>query len=192
MSQLSVLQHTITLVERARALKPHDCAINTEYANQLLMSGDVKGAMAAYKATMAIDQTWEDALIGTIHCQILDGQLDDAERALDFFVSVQEDGEKKPLVCYLQGMVASQKHGDETKAVAFFTEAAELHLKALSETEPSMNYFVLMDPDFLLTVAKALLRHSGEGIDMNENGPAGGKFVGNSQKKIRHQRCAAR
>ena len=45
--------------------------------------------MKAYRAAMKLDETSVVALTGVIHCQLLEGQLEDAEQQLEFLNEIQ-------------------------------------------------------------------------------------------------------
>jgi tetratricopeptide repeat protein 21B len=141
-----------------------------------------------YKKAMTVDESSIDGLTGLILCQILVGQLEDAEQQLDFLQEVQvaspcpahrafvarppahaacacgfcvmqaSIGKTSQLV-YLRALMASKRNADAMAIVALVDEAAHLHLEAVKELKPSAEFFVKLDPDFVLDLARLYLMY---------------------------------
>ncbi|EMP38709.1 Tetratricopeptide repeat protein 21B [Chelonia mydas] len=84
-----ILQQTQILVERAFDLASHDSEIATELGYQMILQGKVKEALKWYKTAMVLDETSVSALTGIIRCQIIEGQLEDADQQLEFLNEIQ-------------------------------------------------------------------------------------------------------
>ncbi len=59
-----------------------------QLANQQRMKGQVRESLQSYKRAFNVDETSIPALAGIIHCQIIDGQLSEAEQQLEFLAEV--------------------------------------------------------------------------------------------------------
>ena len=59
-----------------------------QLAYERLINGQVREALQTYKKAFNQDETSVAALAGIIHCQILDGQLSEAEQQLEFLAEV--------------------------------------------------------------------------------------------------------
>ncbi|XP_025066742.1 tetratricopeptide repeat protein 21B isoform X1 [Alligator sinensis] len=85
-----ILQQTQTLVERAFGLASHDAEIATELGYQMILQERVKEALKWYKTAMTLDETSVSALTGIIRCQLIEGQLEDADQQLEFLNEIQQ------------------------------------------------------------------------------------------------------
>lgn len=157
-----VLQQTITMIERCKTLQPDAALYCAELGHQLLMAGQVKQAVSAYKAAMKLDEACHAALNGLIKCQILDGQLADAEQQLEFLHEITDAKEGKvPELIYLAALLAWRRHVDQNTSVKLLSEAVETHFRSIKEMPIGLKYFAAMNPDFLVEVAKEYLQHCG-------------------------------
>ncbi|KAG7267235.1 hypothetical protein CRUP_010664, partial [Coryphaenoides rupestris] len=77
-----VLQLTSRMVERAISQAPRDSELATELGHQMVLQGRTKEATKWYKTAMTLDETSVAALIGIIRCQLIEGQLEEAELQL--------------------------------------------------------------------------------------------------------------
>lgn len=155
-----VLQQTLTLVERAQSLTPQTAEYMTEKAYELLLLQQVKEAMKTYRAAMKLDETSVVALTGVIHCQLLEGQLEDAEQQLDFLNEVQASVGLSSELLYLSAILAHKKGEDADKVVQLLNKTIETHFKSLKGFPLGPTYFEKMNPDFLLQVVKEYLHYA--------------------------------
>ena len=63
--------------------------LHEQMAYQQLLSGQLEESYQGYKKAFSLDETSLSALGGVIHCQILQGQLAEAEQQLEFLTEVQ-------------------------------------------------------------------------------------------------------
>lgn len=103
------------MVDRAFALAPGDADLATELGYQMALQGRTKESLKWYKIAMTLDETSVAALTGTvaqlltleplflllfvkmsappsgkIRCQLMEGQLEDAEQQLEFLTEIQQ------------------------------------------------------------------------------------------------------
>ncbi|XP_061174848.1 tetratricopeptide repeat protein 21B-like isoform X2 [Saccostrea echinata] len=152
-----VLQQTYTLVERSVQQDPE----NTEYINelgfQLLLQGKVKDAMKCYRNAMKINDTSVQSLTGIIRCQLIENQLDDAAQQLDFLQEVQQSIGRTSELAYLSAALSIKRGEGPEKAYKLLNEAVEIHFSALKGNPLGPQYFLLLNPDFLLQMIKDFL-----------------------------------
>eukprot|EP00731_Ephydatia_muelleri_P012930 Em0007g240a len=155
-----VLEQTTTFVERAISLAPLNPTYVTELAYQLLLRSQVKEALQTYKKAFNLDETSVPALAGIIHCQIVEGQLGEAEQQLDFLREVQSSIGKQANLLFLTALLAHKKgqpHGDVMKALE---EVVDVHFGTIKGCPMSTKYFSLLNPAFLLDVTSLLLNYA--------------------------------
>uniref|UniRef100_A0A3Q2H4W9 Tetratricopeptide repeat protein 21B n=1 Tax=Equus caballus TaxID=9796 RepID=A0A3Q2H4W9_HORSE len=88
-SQL-ILQKLHTFLERAFSLTPQESEFATELGYQLILQGKVQEALKWYETAMTLNETSVPALIGFIRCQLIEGQLQDADQQLEFLSEIQQ------------------------------------------------------------------------------------------------------
>ncbi|XP_048668368.1 tetratricopeptide repeat protein 21B isoform X3 [Marmota marmota marmota] len=88
-SQL-ILQKIQTLLEKSFSLSPQQSEFATELGYQMILQGKIKEALKWYKTAMTLNETSVSALVGFIRCQLIEGQLQDADQQLEFFSEIQQ------------------------------------------------------------------------------------------------------
>jgi tetratricopeptide repeat protein 21B len=162
------------MLERARRLQPEDVATLNEAAYQQQLGGDYKAAIGSYRKAAEVDErdgTLDDlsSLYGTIHCQLLDHQLDDAYSQLEFLNDIATERNVK--LVFLTALHASNigAHGDVDTPLAELEHMLTAHVAAVQRKPFSYDYFVHMDPDLLLQCAELFLsQESGEPREQGE------------------------
>jgi tetratricopeptide repeat protein 21B len=74
---------------------------------------------------------YEPALYGLIKCQVIEGQLDEAARQLEFLMEVS--AAKEPELTFLSALLAWRFSHDRERAVKLLTETVDLHFKQLND-----------------------------------------------------------
>lgn len=115
-SQL-ILQKIQTLLERAFSLTPQQSEFATELGYQMILQGKVKEALKWYKTALTLDETNIPALAGFIRCQLIEGQLQDADQQLEFLSEIQQSIGKSPELTYLRAILAMKKNKQDRKSV---------------------------------------------------------------------------
>jgi tetratricopeptide repeat protein 21B len=154
---LMVLHQTSTLLERAQSLHPRHSPYVTEAGYQWLLRGSVKEALATYQKAFTMDETSVEALAGIIHCQILQGQLEEAEQQLEFLNEVRSSLGKVPELLYLGALLASAQRKSSQEIVSLIDEAAQIHFASLNAFPVGSKFFHLLNPDFVLQMTKLML-----------------------------------
>ncbi|XP_069503848.1 tetratricopeptide repeat protein 21A isoform X2 [Ambystoma mexicanum] len=152
-----ILQQIHSFTERAFKMAPANAEFAAELAYQNILQGKVKEASALYSAAMKLDESSVAALTGIIWCQILEGQLDEAEQQLEFLREVQQSVGKSKELSYIEALLASKKEKDEKVVTALLKEVVELHFSAIRGVPLGMEYFEKLSPGFLVDVVKQYL-----------------------------------
>ncbi|XP_064019914.1 tetratricopeptide repeat protein 21B isoform X2 [Pogoniulus pusillus] len=152
-----ILRHTQTLVERAADLAPDNSEIATELGYQMILQGKVKEALMCYKNAMTLDETSISALTGIIRCQLLQGQLEDAEQQLEFLNQIQEAIEKSGELSFLRAVLAMKKYKKQEEVIALLNDVLDTHLSSLRGFPLGVEYFEKLNPDFLLEIIREYL-----------------------------------
>lgn len=153
-----VLQQTYTLMERAVSLDNNNAEYITELGFQLLLQGKVKDAMRCYKNAMKLDETSVSALTGIIRCQLQENQLEDAAQQLEFLGEIQQSIGTSAELTYLSAVLAIKRNKGPEKALELLNSCIETHFKSLKGYPLGIQYYQLLNPDFLLQVIKDYLQ----------------------------------
>lgn len=104
--------------------------------------------MQAYKTAMKIDDGCEPALHGLIKCQILEGDLESAEKQLTFINEVQMSSPSKNAdICFLTAMLTWRRYGDQEKSVRSISETIEIHFKSMVDVPLRFVYLITIFSD---------------------------------------------
>ncbi|XP_074140493.1 tetratricopeptide repeat protein 21A isoform X6 [Sminthopsis crassicaudata] len=152
-----ILQQIYSFIERTFISAPSDAQFANELGYQLILQEKVKEATLWYTEAMKLDESSMSALIGIIWCQILEGNLEEAEQQLEFLKEVQQSLGKSEVLTFLQALLASKKHKSEQVATALLKEAAELHFSNMQGLPLSIEYFEKLNPTFLVNIVKEYL-----------------------------------
>ncbi|XP_040296219.1 tetratricopeptide repeat protein 21B [Bufo bufo] len=152
-----ILQQTQTMVERAVNLAPHDATFATELGYQLVLQGRVKEALKWYKAAMSLDESSVSALTGIIRCQVLEGQLQDADQQLEFLMEIQQSIGKSGELSYLRAVLAIKKQKKQEEVIHLLKDVLDNHFSSLQGLPLGIQYFETLNPDFLLEIIREYL-----------------------------------
>ncbi|XP_056653199.1 tetratricopeptide repeat protein 21B isoform X3 [Monodelphis domestica] len=147
-----ILQKTQMLVERAFGLTPQDAEFATELGYQMILKGKVKEALKWYKTAMTLDETSVPALIGIIRCQLIEGQLQDADHQLEFLNEIQQTIGKSAELTYLYAVLAMKKHKGQEEVINLLNDVLDIHFSNLQALPLGVQYFERLNPDFLLEI----------------------------------------
>ncbi|XP_036277765.1 tetratricopeptide repeat protein 21B isoform X2 [Pipistrellus kuhlii] len=85
-----ILEKIQTLLERAFSLNPQQSEYATELGYQMLLQEKVKEAWKWYQIAINLEETSITAVIGCIRCQLIEGQLQEADQQLEFLSEIQQ------------------------------------------------------------------------------------------------------
>ncbi|XP_029790318.1 tetratricopeptide repeat protein 21B isoform X2 [Suricata suricatta] len=150
-SQL-ILQKIQILLEKAFGLTPKQSEFATELGYQMILQGKVKEALNWYNTAMKLDETSVPALIGVIRCQLLEGQLQDADQQLEFLSEIQQSIGKSAELAYLHAVLAMKKNKRQEEVVNMLNDVLDIHFSHLEDLPLGIQYFENLNPDFLLEI----------------------------------------
>lgn len=85
-----ILQKVQSFLEKAFSLTPQQSEIATELGYQMILQGKIKEAWKWYRTAMTLNESNISAVTGLIRCQLIEGQLQDADQQLEFFSEFQQ------------------------------------------------------------------------------------------------------
>uniref|UniRef100_A0A667GHI1 Tetratricopeptide repeat protein 21B n=1 Tax=Lynx canadensis TaxID=61383 RepID=A0A667GHI1_LYNCA len=150
-SQL-ILRKVQTLLQRALALNPEQSEFATELGYQMILQGDMKEALKWYNTAMKLDETSVPALIGVIRCQLIEGQLQDADQQLEFLSEIQQSIGKSAELIYLHAILAMKKNKRQEEVINMLNDVLDTHFSHLEDLPLGIQYFENLNPDFLLEI----------------------------------------
>ncbi|XP_051479134.1 tetratricopeptide repeat protein 21B isoform X2 [Apus apus] len=152
-----ILQHTQALVERAAELASDNAEFATELGYQMTLQGKVKEALKWFKTAMTLDETSVSAVTGIIRCQLIQGQLEDAEQQLEFLNEIQQSIGKSGELSFLRAVLAMKKHKRQEEVIALLNDVLDTHFSSLHGFPLGVEYFEKLNPDFLLEIIREYL-----------------------------------
>ncbi|XP_068876877.1 tetratricopeptide repeat protein 21B isoform X2 [Aphelocoma coerulescens] len=152
-----ILQHTQTLVEKAFDLASDNAEFATELGYQMILQGKMKEALKWYKTAMTLDETSVSALTGIIRCQLIQGQLEDAEEQLEFLNEIEQSIGKSGELSFLRAVLAMKKHKRQEEVIALLNDVLDTHFSSLHGFPLGVEYFEKLNPDFLLEIIREYL-----------------------------------
>ncbi|XP_032335495.1 tetratricopeptide repeat protein 21B isoform X1 [Camelus ferus] len=147
-----ILQKTQTLLEKAFSLTPQQSEFAAELGYQKILQGNVKEAWKWYKTAMTLDETSVSALIGLIQCQLIEGQLQEADQQLEFLSEIQQSIGKSAELTYLHAVLAMKKNKRQEEVINLLNDVLDTHFSHLEDLPLGIQYFEKLNPDFLLEI----------------------------------------
>ncbi|XP_078408432.1 tetratricopeptide repeat protein 21B isoform X2 [Cetorhinus maximus] len=152
-----VLQQTYTLVERAFSMSSRNAEFANELGYQMVLQGKVKEAVRWYKTAMSLDESSVPALTGIIRCQLIEGQLEDAEQQLEFLNEIQQSIGKSGELSFLRAVLAVKKQKGQDEVIHLLNDAVDIHFSTLQGLPLGVHYYEKLNPDFLLEIIREYL-----------------------------------
>jgi tetratricopeptide repeat protein 21B len=79
---------------------------------------------------------------GSIKCQILEGDLDSAEKQIDFLNEIQSTVGKSSELTFLSALLVWRKYHDQERSVKLLGETIEVHFKSISDVPLRYHYAI--------------------------------------------------
>ncbi|KAJ3295051.1 Tetratricopeptide repeat protein 21B [Borealophlyctis nickersoniae] len=155
----NVLDQCAQLLERAISLRPDVSSYKTELAYVQLLLGNIPQAKDIYQSASKLDPHNPHALHGLIRCQLFNGQFDAAEEQLEILHEVQMVMGRSAEIAYLSSLLAWYKYNDASKRMRHLKDAVELQLGVVNNGTLRLDYYVLVNPDFLLEIVRDYMDH---------------------------------
>jgi len=153
-----LLQMTVKLVSNACELEPKNSEYVAEKGYQYRLMGNYGMALDTYKDASRIDESNVEASYGMIYCQLMQGQVEDAEQQLEFLSVIQgSDGSNQSAsLTFLKALIALRKDKNAPLHLKLLNLAVEQHEQSQREN-PASDIFLIyynFNPDFLVEIAK--------------------------------------
>ncbi|XP_006977219.1 tetratricopeptide repeat protein 21B isoform X1 [Peromyscus maniculatus bairdii] len=152
-----ILQKVQNFLEKAFSLTPQQAEIATELGYQMILQGKVKEAWKWYRTAMTLNESNISAVTGLIRCQLIEGQLQDADQQLEFFSEFQQSMGKSAELMYLHAVLATKKNSRQEEVINLLNDAVNTHFSHLEDLPLGIQYFEKLNPDFLLEVVTEYL-----------------------------------
>ncbi|XP_059560212.1 tetratricopeptide repeat protein 21B isoform X1 [Myotis daubentonii] len=154
-----ILEKIQTLLERAFSLTPQQSEYATELGYLMLLQEKVKEAWKWYQIAINLEETSITAVIGCIRCQLIEGQLQEADQQLEFLSEIQQSFGKYAELTYLQAILAIKKNKQQEEVINLLNDALDTHFSQLQDLPFGIQYFEKLNPDFLLEIITEYLNY---------------------------------
>lgn len=121
------------------------------------MLGDFKGAFQIYQKAATYDEQNMDPLYGMIYCKIKQEQIDDAEQQLEFLNEIGVSFGKTAQHVFLEAMIEWRKNKNRENACKLLDSCLNLHVTSTKEVPPGFDFYIKLNADFLMELAKEYL-----------------------------------
>ena len=136
-------------------------AVKTELAYIHVLKGNYEKAKSLYMTSSRSDSQNLDVLYGTIQCQIYLGEFRDAQDQLELLQELSTHTHKSAKLEFLSSLLAAYYRNDQDERVQHLYTAIELQIIAANSREKSVDYYIDINPDFMLECAKELVTRCG-------------------------------
>ena len=185
-SNPAIIKSTIGIIHKCRKINPLEVDFAIEMANQYIMVKDFSQAFNLFQEAASLDESKSEALVGMIKCRIKQGMIDDAEKQIEFINEIHPSGDRTPDIAFLEGLLNARKTFNlppkeamemrVQNSVKFIDEALKLHIQLTKSLIPGFEFYIRLDPYFLLSLAEEYLQFvSFDNILENNENP--GSFI---------------
>lgn len=150
-----VLTLTLRFIDKIIQSNPTVESI-VELGNQRMLLGNIKEASMCYRSATKIENNNFFALCGLTLCQLLENKNTEQLHQQLELLSDLIHGEEHPLLLLVKAKISTTS--DE--AIMLLNKAIERHMITLEGQLFGCEYFLKLDPEFLLQVTTEILRHS--------------------------------
>ncbi|GAB1600375.1 repeat 21B-like, partial [Argonauta hians] len=154
-----ILQQTHTLARSSIKGSYNNAEYMRELSYQFLLRGKIKEAMEGYRETIKIDDSHLPAVTGIIECQLLMDRIEDASHQLEFLNEIQMSSGHTAELYYLSAVLGKKKQNKEDNTIVLLNEAVNKHFSAFKTLYLSYEYFIKLNPDFLIQITNDYLEY---------------------------------
>uniref|UniRef100_A0A672MGE8 Tetratricopeptide repeat domain 21A n=1 Tax=Sinocyclocheilus grahami TaxID=75366 RepID=A0A672MGE8_SINGR len=152
-----ILQMLTVFVRRVSSRTPVASDVICELGYLLDHQSKYKDAHKCYSTALKTEPKCTSALVGTIRCQLMCGQLEEAAQQLAFFCEVQESLGNTAEVPLLKALLGRKQGAGEETVMHLLKDATERHFSALRGLNYGVEYLQMLDLNFLLQIDFALV-----------------------------------
>jgi len=157
----AVLGACTQLMDRARKLAPEVAAYVAEFGYVQLLGGDYAAALQTFHLATQLDELNTACMYGTIYCQLMEDQVDDAGRSIELLSLMSASIDKSADLHYLNALLLQKQQGERQDIVNLLDEAISVHNQTMHGVAMGMDYFVKLQPELLMDVARLYLLQCG-------------------------------
>lgn len=189
----SIIKMTIGLLQKCRKINPLDVDFAIEMGYQLIMLKDYTQAFGLFQEAASLDDSRTEPLVGMIRCRIKQGMIDDAEKQIEFINEIHPTGERSPEIAFLEGILNAKKTFNlpakealemrVQNSIKFIDEALKLHIQLTKSLLPGFEFYIRLDPYFLLCLAEEYLQFVSFD-NILENSESSGSFIVKGNKLL--------
>jgi tetratricopeptide repeat protein 21B len=115
-----------------------------------------------YQKAASYDESNMEPLYGMIYCRIKQDLLDDAEQQLEFLNEIGISFGKTAEHTFLEAMIEWRKNRNRDASIKLLDQCLTLHVTATKEIPAGFDFYIKLNADFLLELAKEYLQHCGD------------------------------
>ncbi|CAI2728811.1 unnamed protein product [Schistosoma spindalis] len=156
----TILPKVQELCEKAVELTPGNYHYLINLGNIVLMQGKLKEAVQHFRNAVNLCETSFDGLKAVVKCQLLQNNLHEASTQLEFLSELQPTIGKSSEVSYMVSVLRRKQGLSTSQILTPLNEAMELQLHKLRNVSLSLEYYELLNPDFLLQLISEYLIHA--------------------------------
>ena len=168
-----IINISMKLVERCRQLDMMNLDAILELGNGFYMIENYPQALNTYKMAASMNSDIGDIrpMVGILRTQISKGDFQEAEIQLRFLKEmVDSETSKTPELKLVEGMLYGRKKVDKKNLAEFesllqdsnkvLDECIRLHLAQQKRVSQNLGYYIILNPDLLLSISNEMLHHS--------------------------------
>lgn len=166
-----IINICMRMLEKCRKLNPLSSDAIVELGNCYFMVNDLEKASELYKEAASIDLESMDPMIGMLKAMIAKSNFSEAEIQLEFLSEMSRSlGGKTSQVAFIEGVLHGRRKvgrgnfGEmEEKLKASnqaLDESLKLHIKLQKSLPQNLQFYIHLNPDYLLSLANEFLYHS--------------------------------
>ncbi|VDP36065.1 unnamed protein product [Schistosoma margrebowiei] len=156
----TILQKVQEICEKAVELTPGNYHYLINLGDIVLMQGKLKEAVQHFRNAVNLCETSFDGLKAVVKCQLLQNNLHEASTQLEFLSELQPTIGNSSEVSYMISVLRRKQGLSTSQILTPLNEAMELQLHKLRNISLSLEYYELLNPDFLLQLISEYLIHA--------------------------------
>ena len=166
-----ILDICIRMLEKCRKIKPVAPEPLVELGNCYYMINQLPKAKKYFEEAAGIDLESLDPMVGMLKTMIAMDSYGEAEIQLEFLIEMSRSlGGRSSQVAFIEGVLHGRKQTGrknfenmEAKLLASnkaLDDSLKLHIKLQKQLPQNLNFYVELNPDYLLSLANEFLYHS--------------------------------
>ncbi|KAI8811768.1 hypothetical protein BJ742DRAFT_866792 [Cladochytrium replicatum] len=152
----SILRLCSDILEKVKQISLYDSIVYSELGYTYYLQGSVQDARSIFLKALELNANDDVALEGNIKCLIQNNQLNDATEQIELLKKVSGHSAKLP---YLMSYLLSRSGQNLAEQLIYLKRAAEIHLEMMNTLPLSIEYYIKINPDFVLEMTKDFLKH---------------------------------